>query len=130
MRNTGTSRFSCSASIWATTSICSSIPDPRSLVASSSSTWNRPAELFISISIRTARSSPGSILTSSIAAADSEWMLGRRVSNGMRERPLAMSSASATRTMPDSIVIGSPRLRWPITACRASEITTVSSGSS
>ena len=31
-----------------------------------------------------------------------------------------MSSASATRTTPASIVIGSPRRRWPITACSAS----------
>ena len=47
-------------------------------------------------------SSPGSIETASIAAADTEWMFGRRVSNGTRERPLAMSSASATRTIPAS----------------------------
>ena len=47
-------------------------------------------------------------------------MFGRRVSNGMRERPLAMSSASATRTMPASIVIGSPARRCPITAWSAS----------
>ena len=33
-----------------------------------------PAELFISISIFTARSSPASILTSSIAAAESAWI--------------------------------------------------------
>ena len=59
-----------------------------------------PTELFMAISISTAFSSPGSIVTSSMAAAESEWMFGRRVSNGMRERPLAMSSASATRTMP------------------------------
>ena len=65
-----------------------------------------------------------------MAAAETEWMFGRRVSNGIRERPLAMSSASATRTMPASIVIGSPARRWPITACSASEMTTVSSGSS
>ena len=85
--------------------------------------------MFISISMRTALSpSPGSIVTPSIAAAETEWMFGRRVSKGMRERPLAMSSASATRTMPASIVIGSPRRRWPITACSASETTTVSSG--
>ena len=57
-------------------------------------------------------------------------MFGLLVSNGIRERPLAMSSASATRTMPASTVTGSPRRRWPITACSASDITTVSSGSS
>jgi hypothetical protein len=57
------------------------MPEPRSLIASSSSTWDRPAELFIAISIRTARSSPGSIVTWSIAAAEIVWMLGRRASN-------------------------------------------------
>jgi hypothetical protein len=81
------------------------------LVASSSSTWKIPEELFMAISIRTARSSAASILTSSIAAADSEWMFGRLVSNGTRERPFARSSASATRTMPASSVTGSPRRR-------------------
>ena len=74
-------------------------------------------------------SSPGSIETVSIAAAESEWMFGRRVSKGTRERPDAMSRASATRTTPASIVNGSPRRRWPITACSASAITIVRSGS-
>ena len=96
------------------------MPEPRSLVASSSSTWKSPDELFMAISIRTARSSPGSIDTASMAAAESEWMLGRRVSNGTRERPDAMSRASATLNTPASMVNGSPRRRWPITACRAS----------
>jgi hypothetical protein len=67
--------------------------------------------LFIAISIRTARSSPRSISTFSIAAAESEWMFWRPDSNGMRDLPSAMSSASATRTTPASIVIGSPRRR-------------------
>ena len=39
------------------------------------------------ISIRTARSSPRSIVTFSIAAAESEWMFCRPRSNGTRERP-------------------------------------------
>ena len=38
------SRFSCSASIRATTSMCSSSPDPRSLLPNNESTWNTPAE--------------------------------------------------------------------------------------
>jgi hypothetical protein len=105
------------------------MPEPRSLVASSSSTWKRPDELFIAISMRTARSSPGSIETASMAAAESEWMLGRRVSNGTRERPDAMSRASATLTTPASIVKGSPRRRCPMTAWSASARTTVRSGS-
>ena len=80
--------------------------------------------------MRTARSSPGSIVTSSIAAADSEWMFGRPASNGTRERPCSMSSASATRTTPASSVIGSPRRRWPMIACSASATITERSGSS
>ena len=41
-----------------------------------------------------------------------------------------MSSASATRTMAASIVSGSPRERWEITACIASATMIVRSGSS
>jgi hypothetical protein len=99
-------------------------------VARSSSTWNSPAELFMAISIATARSVPGSMRTSSIAAADSEWMFGRRDSKGTRERPCDMSSASATRTTPASSVSGWPSLRCPITACSASAATTDRTGSS
>ena len=84
----------------------------------------------MSISMRTARSSPASIRTWSMAAADSEWMLVRPASNGTRERPLAMSSASATRTIPASRVSGSPLRRWPMMAPRASATTTERSGSS
>ena len=51
-------------------------------------------------------------------------------SNGTRERPLAMSSASATRTIPASIVNGSPRRRWPMIACSVSATTIERSGSS
>ena len=51
-------------------------------------------------------------------------------SNGIRDRPLAMSSASATRTIAPSIVNGAPRERWEITACIASATTTDRSGSS
>ena len=99
-------------------------------MASSSSTWKTPAELFISTSTRTARSSPGTMRTSSIAAADSEWMFGSCVSNATRERPCSMSSASATRTTPASSVSGRPPLRWPMIACRISDAITVRSGSS
>ena len=84
----------------------------------------------MSISTRIVRSSPGTIRTSSIAAADSEWMFGRRVSNATRERPCSMSSASATRTTPASTVSGRPPLRWPMIACITSEATIVRSGSS
>ena len=63
-----------------------------------------PAELFISISILTGRSSPASMLTSSIAAAERAWMPYWPPSTGIRERPWAMSSASATRTTPASTV--------------------------
>jgi hypothetical protein len=67
-----------------------------------------PEELFIRISIRIGRSSPSRICTSSTAAADSEWIETRPRSNGMRDRPWAMSSASATRTIPASSVSGLP----------------------
>jgi hypothetical protein len=40
---------------------------PRSFVPSPSSTWKIPAELFMSISTRTAFSSPAPMRTSSIA---------------------------------------------------------------
>ena len=106
-----------------------SSPEPRSFVPSPSSTWKIPALLDITISTRTAVSSPGLICTSSIAYADSEWMFGRRVSNGTRERPRAMSSASATRTIAPSIVNGSPRRRWEMIACSASDTTIVRFGS-
>ena len=56
-------------------------------------------------------------------------MFGRRSENGMRERPSAMSSASATRTIPASTVIGSPRRRWPMIAWSASAAITERSGS-
>ena len=49
---------------------------------------------------------------------------------GIRDRPCAMSSASATRTTPASSVYGSPLRRWPITQCITSAITIVRSGSS
>jgi hypothetical protein len=39
-------------------------------MVSRSSTWKIPAELFIAISMRTARSSPAAISTRSIAAAE------------------------------------------------------------
>ena len=70
------------------------------------------------------------IRTSSIAAADSEWIDTRPCSNGMRERPFAMSSASATRTMPASSVSGLPYSRWLVIGCSTSAAITVSSGSS
>src|SRR6266705_1581096 len=50
------------------------------------------------ISIRTGRSSPSLIATSSIAAALSEWIEIEPRANGIRDRPCSMSSASATRT--------------------------------
>ena len=81
-RNSVSRRFSVSPSTSATTSTWPSSGVPRSLVASRSSTWKMPAELFILISIRTARSSPASIVTSSIAAAESEWMPTRPASTG------------------------------------------------
>ena len=56
-------------------------------------------------------------------------MFGRRVSNGTRERPRAMSSASATWTTPASTVKGSPRRRWEMIACSASATITVRLGS-
>ena len=110
--------------------MCSSSPEPRSFVASSSSTWKMPALFDIEISTLTARSRPGEIFTSSIAYADSEWMFWWPVSNGTRERPRAMSSASATRTTPASTVSGAPLRRWPLIACSASEEMIVRSGSS
>ena len=89
-----------------------------------------PAELFIAISIRTARSLPAEISTRSIAAAEIAWMPICPDSTGSRERPWAMSSASATRTTPASTVYGSPRRRWPMIACSDSAITTVRSAGS
>ena len=82
------------------------------------------------ISIRTGRSSPSLIVTSSIAAAESECIETRPRWNGIRERPFAMSSASATRMMPASTVNGSPSARWLMIACSTSDTTTVRSGSS
>ncbi len=57
-------------------------------------------------------------------------MFARPASNSTRERPLAMSSASATRTIAASIVSGLPRERCEMTACIASATTIVRSGSS
>ena len=96
-------------------------PQPRSFAFSRPSTWKMPDELFIRISIRTGRSSPSVILTSSIAAAESECIETLPLSNGMRERPFAMSSASATRTMPASSVSGLPSARWLMIACSTSD---------
>ena len=76
----------------------------RIFVASRSSTWKIPAELLSSISIRTGCSSPASIRTSSTAAAEIEWIPSWPASIGIRVRPWAMSSASATRTTPASTV--------------------------
>ena len=68
--------------------------------------------------------------TESIAAAESECIDTRPASNGMRERPFAMSSASATRTMPASSVSGSPSARCEVIVCSTSAVTIVRSGSS
>ena len=65
-----------------------------------------------------------------MAAADSEWIDTRPVSNGIRERPLAMSSASATRTTPASTESGWPSERWEMIVCSTSAWTIVASGSS
>ena len=70
------------------------------------------------------------IRTSSIAAAESEWIETRPDSNGIRERPLAMSSASATRTTPASTESGTPSERWEMIVWSTSAWTIVSSGSS
>ena len=64
---------------------------------------------------------PRSMETESTAAADTEWMEVEPASNGMRERPLAMSSASAMRTIPASSVSGLPPERCEMMACRISE---------
>ena len=78
----------------------------------------------------TGRVSPSVMRTSSTAAAESEWIETEPRSNGMRERPFAMSRASATRRTPASSVSGSPSARWLVIDCSASDTTTVSSGSS
>ena len=83
-----------------------------------------PEELFITISIRIGRESPSRISTSSIAAAESEWMDTEPRSNGIRDRPFARSSASATRTMPASIVSGRPSWRWLVIVCSTSTVIT------
>jgi hypothetical protein len=57
-------------------------------------------------------------------------MFVRPASTSTRERPLAMSSASETRTIAASIVSGLPRERCEITACIASATMIVRSGSS
>jgi len=64
-----------------------------------------------------------------IAAAESAWIETLPRSNGMRERPFAMSSASATRIRPASIVSGWPSERWLMIACSTSAVSTVTSGS-
>ena len=56
-RYSGTSRFSSAVSMCAITSTCGSRPEPRSFALSNPSTWNRPEELFITISIRMNNSS-------------------------------------------------------------------------
>ena len=86
--------------------------------------------MFITISIRTGFSSPSPISTSSIAAAESECIETWPFSNGIRERPLAMSSASPTRRMPASSESGSPSARWLVIAWSTSLTITVRSGSS
>ena len=70
------------------------------------------------------------MITSSIAAAEIEWIETRPRSKGIRERPSSMSSASATRTIPASRVSGCPDSRWEVIVSSTSETTTVSSGSS
>ena len=55
--------------------------------------------------------------TDSTAAADTEWIESEPCSNGMRDRPFAMSSASAMRTMPASRVSGLPPERCEMMAC-------------
>ena len=65
------------------------------------------------------------MVTVSMAAADSEWIDVRPSANGMRERPFAMSSASATRTTPASSDSGSPSERCEVMHCSTSAITTV-----
>jgi hypothetical protein len=56
----------------------------------------------MTISTMTGRVSPSVIRTSSIAAAESEWIEKEPRSKGIRERPFARSSASATRRTPAS----------------------------
>ena len=82
------------------------------------------------IEMRIGFCSPSVISTSSIAAAESEWMPTRPRSNAIRERPCSMSSASATRRIPASSVSGSPSERWLMIPCSTSETITVRSGSS
>src|SRR5713226_9277167 len=86
----GTSFFSASVSMCATTSTYGSSPEPCSFALSRPSTWSIPEELFIVISIRIGRSSPSLIATTSIAAAESEWSVTDPRKNGMRERPCSM----------------------------------------
>ena len=94
----------------------------REACASRSSTWKMPAELFISISIRTGRSSPDS-MTSSIAAAEIAWM---------PTWPASTASATALRHVERVGHPDHPRLdreglaprRWPMIACSVSEATT------
>ena len=58
-----------------------------------------------------------------LAAAEIEWMLCEPCSKGMRDRPSAMSSASAMRTTPASTVSGAPPERCEMMAWRISERT-------
>ena len=105
-------------------------PSRAASIAAGRRPGDRPAELFISISTSTLPSPPPRITTASIAAADSEWIETRPLSKGIRERPFAMSSASATRTIPASSDSGWPPERCAMIVCSTSAMTTVRSGSS
>ena len=90
--NLGSGRQSCrhstilfsSLGMWVTMVSLSLMPERSILSLRSSSIWNMPAELFISISMSTGRSVPFFTRTLSIASAETEWMFTLPDLNGMR----------------------------------------------
>ena len=65
-----------------------------------------------------------------MAAAETDWMLTTPASKGIRERPLLMSSASASLRMLASVVRHCWSALCAAIACRISEVTMVRSSMS
>ena len=84
------------------------------------SNWKSPAELDMVTVTQMGCSEPRSRRTPSMAAADTEWIESDPAEKGIRDRPFAMSSASAMRTTPASSVRGFPPERCEMMAWRIS----------
>src|SRR3989344_3656002 len=80
--------------------------------------FQQETHLFLSFLLETS-----ALSTFSIAAAETEWISTLPASYGIRDLPLLISRASATRTIPASIVRGFPPLLWLMIAWRTSLVT-------